>query len=121
MCATPRLHVAYSVQIHQGKWGFMAQKACSSPWEAERMDHPAQLTPMLHKKMKNISQIVKSVRFKVDFILVSGSHQWCDPRSVRFFSIFLCNNGVKLLAVADCPCFLTDAAREKIISRNMNK
>jgi hypothetical protein len=26
--------------------------------------------------------------FKVDFSLVSGSHQWCDPGSVRFFSIF---------------------------------
>jgi hypothetical protein len=39
---------------------------------------------MLHKKMKKISQIVKSVRFKVNFSLVSGSHQWCDPGSVRF-------------------------------------
>ncbi len=40
------------------------------------------------KKMKKISQIVKSVWFKAAFSLVSGSHQWCDPGSVRFFSIF---------------------------------
>jgi len=47
--------------------------------------------------MKKISQIVKSVRFKVNFSLVSGSHQWCDPGSVRFFSDF-CNNGVNASA-----------------------
>jgi len=60
---------------------------------------------MLQKKMKKISQIVKSVWFKADFSLVPGSHQRCDPGSVRFFSIFFslrerlnasdfCNNGV---------------------------
>jgi hypothetical protein len=38
--------------------------------------------------MKKISQIGKSVWFKAAFSLVSGSHQWCDPGSVRFFSIF---------------------------------
>jgi hypothetical protein len=43
---------------------------------------------MLHKKMKKISQIVKNTGFKVAFGLVSGSHQWCDPGYVRFFSIF---------------------------------
>jgi hypothetical protein len=44
---------------------------------------------MLHKKDEENLKIVKNVGFKVDLSLVSGSGQWCDPGSVRFFSIFL--------------------------------